>query len=93
MAGKFNYVIEGEDSEIYIQKYTFLPSGERGKREGFRQLAFFPETTVVKIIAPEMMVAKDEKLDKKMMKKMIKMLLFNRSTERSLKSEKGKKAE
>ena len=25
MAGKFNYVIEGEDSEIYIQKYTFLP--------------------------------------------------------------------
>ena len=22
MVGKFNYVIEGEDSEIYIQKYT-----------------------------------------------------------------------
>ena len=47
------------------------------------------KTTVVKIIAPEMMVAKDEKLAKKMMKKMIKMLLFKRSTERSLKSEKG----
>ena len=29
MAGKFNYVIEGEDSEIFIQKYTFLPRRER----------------------------------------------------------------
>ena len=35
MAGKFNYVIEGEGSE----KYTFLPWGERGKREAFRQLS------------------------------------------------------
>ena len=35
MAGKFNYVIEGEDSE----KYTFLPWGERRKREAFRQLS------------------------------------------------------
>ena len=35
MAGKLNYVIEGEGSE----KYTFLPWGERGKREAFRQLS------------------------------------------------------
>ena len=47
------------------------------------------KTTVVKMTAPEMTVAKDEKLTKKTMK-MIKMLFFNSSTERRLKSEKGR---
>ena len=41
MAGKFTYVIEGEDSEIYIQKYTFLPGGERGEERGSGNSGFY----------------------------------------------------